>query len=1089
MRKGGDVEEKIEIERRKKWGIFYVYIICISLCLSFLTGVASAAGGEVDGISTYKSTEYDSAASVFADGENVYVMVRDWAGTKGGTSTATITNGAETITIPLYDNGTSPDTKPNDGEYWGVFTIGTGTTDDSSDYLHIDDGKEATITADVGGDGNSGTAKILAYYNTNPTKITVQPGESIQEAINNLPAEGGVVELAPGVHDVYDTIVINKSNVTIMGTHNSEIRTHDSSKDIFALHHKNPSPDEDWSVQPILRNIVLKGFKVSSTYTTYTGQRNALIRAYNVEHLTVKDIYDVSHIWYFVAVGITGGITNGQQENIYIKNNTIYHSSPVFAWSKNVYVINNTIIDSYQSYGIDANRNNLYVYIIRNNVVGGNHANLHMYSSQYWIVEDNILDGNTRYCLDLGVVPQHAIIKNNTMRNGLWGGIEIWPVEIKNIMFVNNRIYDNNGPGILVTPYRGPVEANIRNNVIYNNLRDGIKMENENGALIVANNIIANNGGYGINLISGNLTISYNDIWNNTLGNYNGVSAGEGDISVDPLFADPDNGDFHLKSQAGRWNGSAWVNDTETSPCIDAGDPVDDYSNEPEPNGGRINLGAYGNTPEASKSSGVDTTPPTITASSPTGENVSIDTTISVTFSEAMNKTSAEGAFSISPSVSGSFSWDGNKMIFTPDSNLAYNTTYTVNISTSAEDLAGNNLESPYSWQFTTIEEDTTPPVISNIQTSYITSNSATITWTTDEPSTSLVKYGTTSGSYPYSQEDTSYTTSHSITLTNLQPNTTYYFVVNSTDKAGNSAQSSEYKFTTNAWEYIWIEAEDADTITPDFKIVNDTSASNSKYIWVPEGAGWHPKRGEAIYTIHIHSPGNYVIWGRIFANTISNNSFFVQMDDSPDYLWTITPSNSWQWDEVNHWGNGTETDPEIDPVIFTLSEGEHTLRIKQREDGTKLDKLLVTNDIKYTPFNPPSIVSFSPENTTLTQYVNRTYTFSVTVSQPVSNAWFLDGEDLHNNAQSWTHTWEHTGVHNVTYIGTNENGTVSLTWTVNVTLNVTPPPSFPSPNETLVYISPSSKVVKRGESFNISIYVEPGEEIAGMQANLIFDP
>ncbi|RLI99161.1 MAG: hypothetical protein DRP08_07515, partial [Candidatus Aenigmatarchaeota archaeon] len=286
-------------------------------------------------------------------------------------------------------------------------------------------------------------------------------------------------------------------------------------------------------------------------------------------------------------------------------------------------------------------------------------------------------------------------------------------------------------------------------------------------------------------------------LYNNTLGNYNGVSAGEGDISVDPLFADPDNGDFHLKSQYGRWNGSVWVIDDVTSPCIDAGDPEDDYSNEPEPNGGRINLGAYGNTPEASKSSGVDTTPPTIIANSPTGENVSIDTTISVTFSEAMNKTSAEGAFSISPSVSGSFSWDGNKMIFTPDSNLAYNTTYTANISTSAKDLAGNNLESPYSWQFTTIEEDTTPPVISDIQTSYITSNSATITWTTDEPSTSLVKYGTTSGSYPYSQEDTSYTTSHSITLTNLQANTTYYFVVNSTDKAGNSAQSSEDSFTT----------------------------------------------------------------------------------------------------------------------------------------------------------------------------------------------------------------------------------------------------------------------------------------------------
>ena len=77
---------------------------------------------------------------------------------------------------------------------------------------------------------------------------------------------------------------------------------------------------------------------------------------------------------------------------------------------------------------------------------------------------------------------------------------------------------------------------------------------------------------------------------------------GDNDISTDPLFADPDNGDFHLKSQAGRWNGTDWVNDTETSPCIDRGDPNSSYSNETYPHGQRINIGAYGNTSEASKS-------------------------------------------------------------------------------------------------------------------------------------------------------------------------------------------------------------------------------------------------------------------------------------------------------------------------------------------------------------------------------------------------------------------------------------------------------------------------------------------------------
>jgi len=94
---------------------------------------------------------------------------------------------------------------------------------------------------------------------------------------------------------------------------------------------------------------------------------------------------------------------------------------------------------------------------------------------------------------------------------------------------------------------------------------------------------------------------------------------------------------------------------------------------------------------------------------------------------------------------------------------------------------------------------DTTPPTISSVNATSITPTTAVITWETDEKATSLVKYGTSPGSYPYSKEDTSYTTSHSITLTDLSPNTTYYFLVNSTDKAGNPAQSTEYSFNTPA--------------------------------------------------------------------------------------------------------------------------------------------------------------------------------------------------------------------------------------------------------------------------------------------------
>jgi hypothetical protein len=78
---------------------------------------------------------------------------------------------------------------------------------------------------------------------------------------------------------------------------------------------------------------------------------------------------------------------------------------------------------------------------------------------------------------------------------------------------------------------------------------------------------------------------------------------GVGNIDADPLFEDPNNDDFHLKSQAGRWNPNSlsWIQDELTSPCIDAGDPMSPIGWEPFPNGGFVNMGAYGSTPEASK--------------------------------------------------------------------------------------------------------------------------------------------------------------------------------------------------------------------------------------------------------------------------------------------------------------------------------------------------------------------------------------------------------------------------------------------------------------------------------------------------------
>jgi hypothetical protein len=76
------------------------------------------------------------------------------------------------------------------------------------------------------------------------------------------------------------------------------------------------------------------------------------------------------------------------------------------------------------------------------------------------------------------------------------------------------------------------------------------------------------------------------------------------DSNFGPLFVDELSGDYLLKSHRGRyWSAhDVWILGDVMSPGIDIGDPSIEPSNEPTPNGGRVNAGAYGNTAYASMS-------------------------------------------------------------------------------------------------------------------------------------------------------------------------------------------------------------------------------------------------------------------------------------------------------------------------------------------------------------------------------------------------------------------------------------------------------------------------------------------------------
>lgn len=94
---------------------------------------------------------------------------------------------------------------------------------------------------------------------------------------------------------------------------------------------------------------------------------------------------------------------------------------------------------------------------------------------------------------------------------------------------------------------------------------------------------------------------------------------------------------------------------------------------------------------------------------------------------------------------------------------------------------------------------DATGPVVSSIASGSISQNSATITWTTDEASSSIVSYGSSTYSTTTSELDTSpRVTSHTVALGGLNCGTVFSFKVISKDALNNVSLDNNNTFTTN---------------------------------------------------------------------------------------------------------------------------------------------------------------------------------------------------------------------------------------------------------------------------------------------------
>jgi len=181
--------------------------------------------------------------------------------------------------------------------------------------------------------------------------------------------------------------------------------------------------------------------------------------------------------------------------------------------------------------------------------------------------------------------------------------------DLANCVFAGNEA--NNGGAAFIWLKATNSEFTIRNCTFYTNrtAQSGGAVMIEMGTVNLTSSIfrhnVANAGSNDSDDIyvdpDDTLNIGYCCIDTNEIEEDGTVNYGDGIINTNPLFASVASYDFHLMSKKGRWTPGGWVTDAAHSPCIDAGDPVSLYTTEPKPNGERVNMGAYGNSSQASK--------------------------------------------------------------------------------------------------------------------------------------------------------------------------------------------------------------------------------------------------------------------------------------------------------------------------------------------------------------------------------------------------------------------------------------------------------------------------------------------------------
>lgn len=176
--------------------------------------------------------------------------------------------------------------------------------------------------------------------------------------------------------------------------------------------------------------------------------------------------------------------------------------------------------------------------------------------------------------------------------------------------------------------------------------------------------------------------------------------------------------------------------------------------------------------------------------------------------------------------------------------------------------------------------------------------------------------------------------------------NNCYLYVTDNAGKAAGWTQKGSWTILS-AYPQIKIPIEaELSTITSPFVRASDTNASSSQYVNLPNGSGNNTTSpggpGVISASFNITQQDNYSIWARVIAPSTSDDSLFARIDSGAVQYWVAPVNSIWLWAQVKDYTKGT--------FYTRLTAGAHTIYFRQREDGIKIDKIILINDPLYIP-------------------------------------------------------------------------------------------------------------------------------------------